>query len=510
MASRHSHSAASDADYDESNGEIKKGSKASKKLREFPGADRVIDLMEREELEFAEAITIIHEPRPWCDADEVRDHLKKCTLDTTTHTLLGSVYKQLSAVKGIGEAVKWSPEIPFEGELPSYEILDALRILGSRSGGHGNIPDSLWKRLVETRLEFLIDDPATRRDVDPYWQKRLELDYSASENPDSRSGSPAPGKATMSAARRGRRAPAHPPSSSSRPRRQTRSKQAQDPEVFDEHQFDPNNIVVSDEVEARRSSERSDLEVLPDDNYLLDLGANADFDMDDGEELVEDNIRFDTETAASVIIASEAFQPILEHSVQEAALKLTEAKIVELIMSSKDIMEELNDAAYDAAQPCRTKYDATKKRIDLLEKEVREQRNDIAVQKSQIVQLETKLKSPLPRAVSATPSVGSGGSLGLRRTTGYVAKASPAPTPSTGSMSSRRTTIDLRHGKASSQTTMTTSHDTVMNVDREDVQIDEIGPSSSQEDDANAKHGASPVLPDRKRPKLHEMMSTEE
>ncbi|KAH6656287.1 hypothetical protein BKA67DRAFT_150721 [Truncatella angustata] len=160
-------------------------SKSNQSLRHYGNINKVLDI-HNEGMSLVDKIMQIWPPRPWVNEDEVASLLHGCTLDTVPfmRAFYRKVIKQLDAAAIAGKALKWPPSTDYKDELPSYEMLDAVRILGGQREGFGCFPSTIMKRLEAAKLRFLLlspDNGARQKAIAPFWTTRVERDYPATQ-----------------------------------------------------------------------------------------------------------------------------------------------------------------------------------------------------------------------------------------------------------------------------------------------------------------------------------------
>ncbi|KAK6081410.1 hypothetical protein SCUP515_03098 [Seiridium cupressi] len=162
-----------------------KAPKTTRRIRLGDNADARRLFQDDDDTPLIDKILETYKPRPWILTSSVRSLrtlLRTCTLDTIPSHLgfYKEAVKQLDSAAATGNALNWAPGTDYKAKLPSYVEMEAIRIVGGITEGLGKMPSLVMGRVVDARLDFLVEDPANRRTpVDPFWITRAERDYPA-------------------------------------------------------------------------------------------------------------------------------------------------------------------------------------------------------------------------------------------------------------------------------------------------------------------------------------------
>jgi hypothetical protein len=166
---------------------VPKISKAPTCLRKHPNAGRLISLltMKNDDAPLIDKILELWKPRTWISNGPVailKVLLRTCNLSTISCRMkhYKDCLRQLEAAAMVGNNLNWCPGTDYQGQLPSYIELEAIRILGDSTVGFGRFPSAMSKRIAAARLGFLLEDPADwRQKIDPLWINRVYREYPA-------------------------------------------------------------------------------------------------------------------------------------------------------------------------------------------------------------------------------------------------------------------------------------------------------------------------------------------
>ncbi|ETS79573.1 hypothetical protein PFICI_09426 [Pestalotiopsis fici W106-1] len=160
--------------------------KSTKKdsISHHPNAEAFLQaLSEREGTPNVAAVLLeVFKPQEWFSEEskaEILDILSNLKLDTVCSSY-GNFRKVRDCLKQVnltGERISWDPDRGYEGLLPSYEAVEATRIVGSKIGGFGTLPQTIDKLIKRGKMHFLLENPDDRKTpIHEFWVKRVKED----------------------------------------------------------------------------------------------------------------------------------------------------------------------------------------------------------------------------------------------------------------------------------------------------------------------------------------------
>lgn len=141
-------------------------------LRDHPNAQPLVKAWDAagEGASFLELLLSYFPPRPWLSSEASRKKLESMLSKVSLDSSPSSQANWRNARKSLDDAVKYGKSSgwdtgaePYTGPLPTYEDIEAIRIIGSKpTGGCGMLPNPIQNRINDAHVEFLLEDPSNR------------------------------------------------------------------------------------------------------------------------------------------------------------------------------------------------------------------------------------------------------------------------------------------------------------------------------------------------------------
>ncbi|KAK6199826.1 hypothetical protein LQW54_009882 [Pestalotiopsis sp. IQ-011] len=160
-------------------------------LRDHSNAEPLVKAWDAagEDASFAELLLSTFPPRPWLSSEasrkRIEDRLSNVTLNSSASGQGNwrNTRKRLDDAAEYGKSSGWDAGAePYTGPLPTYEDVEALRIMGAKLTGCGTLPKRIEKAIKEANVGFLLEDPSDRKTpIHPFWASRVAAEYPATE-----------------------------------------------------------------------------------------------------------------------------------------------------------------------------------------------------------------------------------------------------------------------------------------------------------------------------------------
>lgn len=140
-------------------------------LRDHPNAEPLVKAWDAagEGASFSELLLSTFPPRPWLSSEASRKKLESRLSKVSLASSPSSQPNWRNTRKHLDDAIKygkssgWDTDAePYTGPLPTYEDIEAIRIIGSKPTGCGMLPNPIQNRINDARVEFLLEDPSNR------------------------------------------------------------------------------------------------------------------------------------------------------------------------------------------------------------------------------------------------------------------------------------------------------------------------------------------------------------
>lgn len=140
-------------------------------LRNHSNAEPLVEAWDTagEDASFPELLLSIFPPRPWLSSEVSRKKIESKLFNVTLNSSASgqgnwrNTRKRLDDAAEYGKSSGWDADAePYTGPLPSYEDVEALRIMGAKTTGCGTLPKRIEKAITEANVGFLLEDPSDR------------------------------------------------------------------------------------------------------------------------------------------------------------------------------------------------------------------------------------------------------------------------------------------------------------------------------------------------------------